>query len=61
MKINFLEIAKREIDEAFEFYNYTDPGLGDLFLRDILDALDRIAAFQKAWHPCSAPSLIRLP
>ena len=31
MKINFLEIAQIELDDAIEYYNYEVPGLGDAF------------------------------
>ena len=34
MKINFLEIAQIELDDAIEYYNYEIPGLGDAFLTD---------------------------
>lgn len=53
MKINFLEIAQIELDNAIEYYNYESPGLGDTFLTEILNALDRIGEFPEAWHPCS--------
>ncbi|MDY6969846.1 MAG: type II toxin-antitoxin system RelE/ParE family toxin [Spirochaetota bacterium] len=53
MKINFLEIAQIELDDAIEYYNYESPGLGDAFLLDVLNALDRIGQFPEAWHPCS--------
>ena len=53
MKINFLEIAQIELDEAVEYYNYEIPGLGDAFLTEVLNALDRIGEFPEAWHPCS--------
>jgi hypothetical protein len=53
MKINFLEIAQIELDDAIEYYNYEAPGLGDAFLTEVLDALDRIGEFPEAWHPCS--------
>ena len=42
MKINFLEIAQIELDDAIEYYNYEVPGLGDVFLTEVLNALDRI-------------------
>jgi len=29
MKINFLEIAQVELDEAIEYYNYEVPGLSN--------------------------------
>ena len=53
MKINFLEIAQMELDDAIEYYNYESPGLGDNFLIEVLNALDRIDEFPEAWHPCS--------
>jgi toxin ParE2 len=53
MKINFLEIAQIELDDAVEFYNYEVPGLGDVFLAEVLNALNRIGEFPEAWHPCS--------
>ena len=34
MKINFLEIAQIELDEAIEYYNCEAPGLGDAFLTE---------------------------
>ena len=53
MKINFFEIAQIELDEAVEYYNYEIPGLGDAFLTEVLNALDRIGEFPEAWHSCS--------
>ncbi len=50
MKINFLEIAQIELDEAIEYYDYEVPGLGDMFLTEVLNALDRISKFPEAWH-----------
>ena len=40
MKMNFLEIAQIELDDAIEYYNYEAPGLGDAFLTEVLNALD---------------------
>jgi hypothetical protein len=51
--INFLEIAHIELDDAIEYYNYELPCLGDTFLNEVLNALDRIGEFPEAWHPCS--------
>ncbi len=53
MKIVFLEIAQIELDDAIQYYNYEVPGLGDAFLDEVLNALDRIGGFPEAWHPCS--------
>ena len=51
MKIRFLEIAQIELDQAFEYYDYESPGLGDAFLTEVLKVLDRIGEFPEAWHP----------
>ena len=53
MKINFLEVAQYELEDAIDYYNYELPGLGDSFLNEVLNALDRIGKFPEAWHPCS--------
>ena len=53
MRIRFLEIAQIELDEAIVYYNYETPGLGEEFLAEMLNALDRIGEFPEAWHPCS--------
>ena len=53
MRIRFLEIAQIELDEAIEYYNYESPGLGEEFLTEVLNALNRIGIFPEAWHPCS--------
>ena len=41
MRLNFLETAQYELDDAIEHYNYELPGLGDAFLNEVLNALDR--------------------
>ena len=53
MRIRFLEMAQIELDEAIEYYNYEMSGLGEEFLAEVLNALDRIGEFPEAWHPCS--------
>jgi heme oxygenase len=52
MRINFLQIAQIELDDAIDYYNYEVPGggLGDAFLTEVLNALDRIGEFPEAWH-----------
>ncbi len=53
MRIRFLETARIELDDAIEYYNYEVPGLGDAFLTEVLNALDRIGKYPEAWQPCS--------
>lgn len=53
MKIVLLEEAQYELDQAIDYYNLESAGLGDQFLQEVLNALDRIANFKDAWHPLS--------
>jgi toxin ParE2 len=53
MRIRFLEIAQIELNEAIEYYNHETPRLGEEFLAEVLNVLDRIGRFPEAWHPCS--------
>lgn len=50
MEIKFLQIAQVELDDAIEFYNAESPGLGDLFLVETLNALERISQLPQAWQ-----------
>jgi len=54
MDIKFLEIAEIELDEAIAFYNYQLVGLGEQFLTEVLDTIERIRTFPKAWRLCSS-------
>ena len=45
MKIRFLEEAQYELAEAIDYYNLESPGLGDQFLQEVLNSLDRIANY----------------
>ncbi|MFC1836727.1 type II toxin-antitoxin system RelE/ParE family toxin [Thermodesulfobacteriota bacterium] len=53
MRIRFLDIAELELHEAIEYYNCEQPGLGALFLAEVLDSLDRIGKYPEVWQPCS--------
>jgi len=53
MKIEFLDEAQIELDEAVEYYENEVEGLGEIFLQEVLHAIDRIAKFPDAWHPLS--------
>ena len=50
MEIRFLEIAERELEEAVTYYNLESPGLGDEFLLQFLNALERIRQYSEAWQ-----------
>jgi len=53
MKIKFLDEAKIELDDAYDYYENQEVGLGDQFMSEVLSGLDRIVNFPKAWHPLS--------
>ncbi len=53
MKVEFLTEAQNELDDAIEFYNSDQGGLGKRFLEEILNTLDRIIKYPEAWHPLS--------
>lgn len=51
MEMKFLEIAQIELDDAIEFYNSESPGLGDLFLAEMLRSMERVRQLPLAWQP----------
>jgi toxin ParE2 len=50
MKIEFLESAQYELDDAVEYYNQQKSGLGIEFLSEIIDSLNRISEYPDAWQ-----------
>ncbi len=51
MIIDILEIARREYNEAKEFYEIEQPGLGAQFEEQIRHSLLRIQQYPQAWPP----------
>ncbi len=45
MNIRFLEPARKELEDAVDWYEAEQKGLGRLFLTDIHSALKRVGAF----------------
>jgi plasmid stabilization system protein ParE len=50
MRVRFLQVAKRELDDAVDYYNREKPGLGYEFLWEVFFAIDRIKQFPQAWQ-----------
>lgn len=50
MRVQFLEIAEVELDQAIQWYAAQAPGLGDAFLIEALSAVERIARYREAWQ-----------
>ncbi len=51
MQIRLLEIAAIELDEAVTYYNSEHTGLGDEFIIEFANSLERIKAYPQAWQP----------
>jgi plasmid stabilization system protein ParE len=49
MKIEFLEIAKTELDDAYQWYETQQKTLGTQFLNEIDSSIRRIAAYPEAF------------
>lgn len=48
MKVKFLEVARQEVDDAFNWYNYQADGLGKEFLDELDRAVRRASSFPKS-------------
>lgn len=49
MKVEFIEPAFIELDDAIEYYNVQSSGLGNIFLEKVLTNVRLIAKFPSAW------------
>jgi len=49
MRIRFLDAAQREQDDAVEWYNQREPGLGWEFLDELDRSIHLITSFPLAW------------
>lgn len=53
MKIQFLEAAQSEFEEAIDFYSQQRTGLGVDFADEVEQALERVRHYPEAWSPLS--------
>ncbi len=49
MQINFLSIAKSELDDAVAYYDLQLHGLGNRYKSEVKSTIKRIAVFPTAW------------
>jgi len=49
MQIIFNELAKDELNEAVDFYNFELPGSGNSFKEEIKKSINRILEYPTAW------------
>ncbi|PRM91572.1 plasmid stabilization protein [Aliarcobacter cryaerophilus] len=53
MKINILDEASAELDDAFQYYEYEQENLGYRFISKFTDVLELIKFYPNGWHPLS--------
>ncbi len=65
MNVRLLAPAQAELDEAVEWYNLQSPGLGEVFLAELIRAASRIERHPEAWPVISGAirrcRLLRFP
>jgi hypothetical protein len=49
VNVRFLSTAETELQEAIEFYEATENGLGARFLEEVEAAVERIIRHPQAW------------
>ena len=54
MKYSFHPAAETELNQAVEYYNQCQKGLGLEFLKDVFVTIQNIVKFPDAWAPLSA-------
>ena len=53
MNFSFHLAAEQELNDAVDYYNGCQNGLGLQFAKEIYDAIQNILAFPRAWTPLS--------
>ena len=53
MNATFLDIAAKELDDTFEYYEYQQKNLGLRFILEVENTIERIKYYPKAWHVLS--------
>ncbi|WP_111639128.1 type II toxin-antitoxin system RelE/ParE family toxin [Marinomonas shanghaiensis] len=54
MNVEFLDIAERELDDAFKYYDGIYKGLGLRFIAELESSIERIKLHPDAWQKASA-------
>ncbi len=50
MKLEFLEIAQKELDDSFEYYEFQQKKLGHRFIDEVKNSIERIVFFPHTWQ-----------
>jgi len=53
MRVEFLDLAQKELDDAFNYYEYQQKNLGYRFIYEVEESLKLIKQYPKAWSKIS--------
>ena len=53
IEVKFLELAQKELDDAFEYYEYQQSDLGYRFVQEVYNAIGLIKSYPLAWSSVS--------
>jgi len=56
MEVEFLDLAQKELDDAFDYYEYQQGGLGYRFVREIYNTIALIKSYPVGWSKISKNS-----
>ena len=56
MKIQFLELAQKELDDVFEYYEYQQADLGYRFVQEVYNTIELIRTYPLGWSSVSEKS-----
>lgn len=56
MEVRFLELAQKELAEAYDYYEYQQKNLGLRFINEVEKSIDLIKYYPKGWHSLSKNS-----
>jgi len=53
MRVEFLQLAEQELDDAFEYYEYQQSDLGYRFVDELYHSIELVKFYPSAWSKSS--------
>jgi len=53
IKVQFLELAQQELDDAFDYYEYQQADLGYRFIQEVYNTIGLIKSYPLGWSSVS--------
>ena len=54
IKVKFLELAQKELDDTFDYYEYQQSDLGFRFVQEVYNTISLIKSYPSGWSKVSA-------